>query len=329
MERYIFNPETAFNEIEKQWLKWHKATNAKGYVIGISGGKDSSVVAALATKIFGAEYVYGVSMPSMPNVDEIRYPEKLQKEIGEARRICELLGIRFGAINICSMLNGLFDQFQLRDDIGELIEIPDDSYINTPPRIRMSVLYSIAQTLGYRVLNTCNLSENMMGYSTLFGDTAGSFSPISELTATEVVQLGKWLGLPSELVEKTPSDGLCGLTDEEKLGFSYEKLDAFIRYNEGDDKFKRNIWKRYDANKFKLEMIQLPKVKLKYPNFITTPLCAYSPLQDLRDYIGEPEYTRILENMLDMYHVNGLRELSEEAIYDYLYMYLEDKENEK
>lgn len=182
-------------------------------VIGISGGKDSSVAAALCVKALGRERVLGVMMP-----------QGEQADIGCSCALAEYLGIKFLTVNIGKTAEVLFEA------IGESgLGLNSCAEINTPPRIRMAVLYAAAASVGGRVVNTCNLSEDYVGYSTKFGDSAGDFSPLSELTAGEVVAVGDALGLPYELTHKVPIDGLCGKTDEENLGFTYAELDSYIR----------------------------------------------------------------------------------------------------
>lgn len=331
MNKFVFNPEDAYIKIKNQWTKWADKTGAKGYVVGISGGKDSTVVGALAAKIFGSNSIVGVSLSNSP----IGFAEA-KDEAFDAEDLCSDIGIeRFYNININAAFNSIINQLdaQCCDIYGTKISVSKDTKINLPARLRMSTLYAVAQTLGYRVLNTCNLSEDMVGYSTLFGDTAGSFSPISDLTATEVVQLGKWLGVPDRYINRTPTDGLCGQTDEEKLGFSYAQLDNFIRNDIGTEEFKQDIRNRYSANKFKLDIIQLPKVNLAYPNFVVEPVFPIStqkaPLQRLRKIICEPKYTAILESMMDYYNVNGLKDLTKEEIEEFISPILRGAENAK
>ncbi|MBQ7603952.1 MAG: NAD(+) synthase [Clostridia bacterium] len=208
-------------------------------VLGISGGKDSSVVAALCVEALGKDRVVGVLMP-----------DGVQHDIDCAYRLVEHLGIKSYEINIKAAVDGI------REEISKVLKITEQSSNNLPPRIRMSTLYAVSQCLNGRVANTCNLSEDWVGYSTRYGDSVGDFSPISHFTVTEVKQIGHVLGLPFDLVEKVPIDGLCGKTDEDNLGFTYEVLDRYIRTGEIDDPVtKERIDRLHRMNRFKLELM--------------------------------------------------------------------------
>ena len=209
-------------------------------VIGISGGKDSSVCAALCVEALGKERVIGVLMPN-----------GTQSDISDSRQLVEYLGIRNVTINVADAVNAVHAQLQKAG-----IAVLNQTEINLPPRIRMSVLYAVSQSMNGRVINTCNLSEDWVGYSTRYGDSAGDVSLLGKLTVQEVKALGRELGLPENLVEKTPSDGLCGSTDEQKLGFSYAVLDRYIREGVCEDTaIKDRIDRMHRANRFKLEVL--------------------------------------------------------------------------
>lgn len=206
-------------------------------VIGISGGKDSSVAAALCVEALGKDRVIGVLMPM-----------GVQPDIDAAYQLVNHLGIRHFEINIQNAVAGITGAMPL--------ELTTQAKTNLPPRLRMAAVYAVSQSLNGRVVNTCNLSEDWVGYSTRYGDAAGDFSPLSHLTVTEVKKIGHALGLPAELVEKTPIDGLCGKTDEENLGFTYAELDEYIRTGRIDDLAKKEmIDRRHKANLFKLSMM--------------------------------------------------------------------------
>ena len=208
-------------------------------VVGISGGKDSSVVAALLVEALGKDRVIGVLMP-----------QGEQADIDMAYMLVNHLGIKHYVVNIQDAVNGIINNFP-KD-----IEITPQTLQNIPPRVRMSTLYAVAQSVNGRVANTCNLSEDWVGYSTRYGDSVGDFSPMSNLTVTEVKLIGYVLGLPKELVDKTPIDGLCGKSDEENLGFTYAELDRYIREGVIDNaETKELIDKKHKQNLFKLQLM--------------------------------------------------------------------------
>ncbi len=224
-----------------EWIRKFFEENGQNCnaVVGISGGKDSSIAAALCVEALGRNRVVGVLMPKGE-----------QHDIDMAYLLVNHLGIKHYVINIEDAVNGILDNFP------EELEVTEQTRNNIPPRIRMSTLYAVSQSCNGRVVNTCNLSEDWVGYSTRYGDSVGDFSPLSNLTVTEVKEIGRLLGLPKELVEKTPIDGLCGKTDEENLGFSYAELDVYIRTGEIDDKNKKEIIDRkHKMNLFKLELM--------------------------------------------------------------------------
>ena len=266
MDKYNFNPEEAFNIIRKHWRKWAASVGARKWVIGISGGKDSTVVAALAAKIFGNETVIGVMMPN-----------NMQSDIKDSHEVCEFLGIQSFTVNIHNAYKGLLDE--VCTEVFEKMGLPCsdafrgasyDTTTNLPARLRMCTLYAIAQTVCGMVLNTCNLSEQVVGYSSLWGDDTGSYAPIQGLTVTEIRQLGDWLGLPHNFVHKTPVDGLQSKTDEEKLGFTYQALDWYIREDIGSEGLKKVIDELYIKNKFKTDMVCIPGPSfLNLGNFVS------------------------------------------------------------
>ena len=281
-KNYNFTPQWAFANIETHMKMWAEQTNAKNFVVGISGGKDSTVVAMLLTKIFGKERVYGVLMP-----------QDYQNDLIDSIDVCKILGIHYTTVNIGDSVSAITSQIcDKRKESG--IYPTKDMEINLPARIRMSVLHAVGQCVDGRVINTSNLSEDMVGYATQFGDNAGAYAPLQGLTVTEVIQLGDYLvdllGIEDEeysspatnkyisityktrmidLIHKTPVDGLQAQTDEERLGFTYADLDKFIRLDEGSDEFKEMIRKKYKQNKFKLEIVQMPQPDFSsLPNFV-------------------------------------------------------------
>ncbi len=206
-------------------------------VLGISGGKDSSVAAALCVEALGKDRVIGVLMPC-----------GVQHDIDMAELLVKTLGIKHYVVNIKDAVQGLTDSVPF--------ELSQQSKVNLPPRIRMATVYAVSQCFNGRVVNTCNLSEDWVGYSTRYGDAAGDFSPMANLTVQEVKAIGRELGLPDVLVDKVPIDGLCGKTDEENLGFTYWELDRYIREGVIDDPEKKAlIDRKHKANLFKLQLM--------------------------------------------------------------------------
>lgn len=237
--------EYSFNAVEMKdkcvaWIRRFFEENGPGCnaVVGISGGKDSSVVAALCVEALGKDRVVGVLMPC-----------GVQADIDMAQLLVNHLGIKHYTVNIEAAVQGI---------LGAMadVELTTQAKTNLPPRIRMATVYAVSQSVNGRVANTCNLSEDWVGYSTRYGDSVGDFSPLSRFTVTEVKAIGRVLNLPDVLVDKVPIDGLCGKTDEENLGFTYAILDRYIR--EGiceDEEIKNLIDRKHKANLFKLELM--------------------------------------------------------------------------
>lgn len=243
------NTEKIYTEIINFIRSYFAEANMKKAVIGISGGKDSTVTAKLLVDALGKENVFGVLMPN-----------GIQPDIEDALEVVQLLDIGYAVINIYSMFNDFinkvpFDSEQMR--------------INLAPRIRMTTLYAIAQGIGDAlVINTCNLCEDIVGYATLYGDSAGDIAPLKYLLVSEIIDLGDYLGLPYKLVHKTPSDGLCGLSDEENLGVTYNDIECYITGTLGDDKVWDIIDEKYRKNKFKENYLPAPlKLRDRFPFF--------------------------------------------------------------
>ena len=236
-----FDPSKAV-KATVEWIRNWFSENGAGCnaVIGISGGKDSSVVAALLKEALGKERVIGVLMPN-----------GAQSDIDMARLLVDHLGIRNYTINIKEGFDGLTEELK-----RVLPEVGKDTLINLPARIRMSTLYAVAQSNNGRVANTCNRSEDYIGYSTKYGDAAGDFSPLANLLVHEVIQLGELIGVPERLTRKAPSDGLSGLTDEDKIGFTYATLDHYILTGEcKDEEIRKKIDRMHRLNLHKLQLM--------------------------------------------------------------------------
>lgn len=233
-----------------QWIREYFEENGSPVtkaVIGISGGKDSSICAALCVLALGKERVIGVFMP-----------QGEQADIDCSKNLVKVLGIDSVEVNIADAYNGLMNE------LSKSINISQQAVINTPARLRMTTLYAVAASVKGRVVNTCNLSEDWIGYSTKFGDAAGDFSILSDLTVTEILGIGDYLELPYALVHKVPIDGLCGKTDEENIGFRYSDLDNYIR---GFEDFKDNVQLKAKIdimhNQSRHKVQPMPKFKLK------------------------------------------------------------------
>lgn len=252
------NNSTTFNakEVKEQLIKWIRDffdQNGKDCraVIGISGGKDSSVVAALCKEALGENRVVGVLMPN-----------KDQKDIQDSLDLVNLLRIPSFKIDISKSVNGILDILQKSDYClfpngnenfsSSSFKVSEQTKINLPARIRMATLYAVSQSVNGRVANTSNYSEIYIGYSTRWGDSVGDFAPLANLTSDEVIAIGLECGLSERLVKKTPSDGLSGKTDEDNLGFTYETLNKYIKTGVCEDlAAKGKIDKMHNKNKFK------------------------------------------------------------------------------
>lgn len=244
------NVEKLTNEVVAWIQDWfnNKSGNAKGVILGISGGKDSTIVAALCAKALGKDKVCGVLMP---NGD--------QRDIDDAIEICKFLGIRYRIVNIASIVEALNNSIRFspayyeNEEMDKFFPLSAHTQTNIPPRVRMTILYAIGQELGYRVVGTGNFSERFIGYFTKWGDGACDFNPVGLLNTEEIIAIGNYLNLPDHLVNKEPTDGLCGKTDEENLGYSYEDINTFSIYKTcGDEEIDKKIEKAHLYSQHKL-----------------------------------------------------------------------------
>ncbi len=261
MSEYNFDVKKVTAEVVEwiqNWIKQNGNEQTK-VVIGVSGGKDSSVTSALLVKALGKDRVIGVMMPNGE-----------QKDISDSQTLVNHLGIKNFTVNIAKAYAGVQAAFS---HAGVSESSSNESFspvfrTNTPARLRMTTLYGIGAQIGNcRVVNTCNLSEDLVGYSTFYGDAAGDFAPINKLTTEEVVAIGDYLGLPSSLTHKAPSDGMCGKTDEDNLGFTYHEVNELARKNiKGENAEK--ILAKYKANLFKVKIIALPCYRPNLPLFL-------------------------------------------------------------
>ncbi len=235
-------------ELEKQaegavtWIKEYvKQIGAKGVVVGNSGGKDSATVIAMATKALGKEKVIAVSMPC----------HSISHDFEDAKLVADTFGVKFLKVDLTNTYNEMEKEIQFA--MGE--ELSKEATINMKPRLRMTTLYGIAQSLGYLVIGTGNLCEAMVGYTTKWGDNSADFNPIGNFTVDEVLAIGKYMGVPEKILEKAPNDGLGGKTDEEKMGIKYSQIAEMIETGITEENVKKEILKRYHASKHKRELV--------------------------------------------------------------------------
>lgn len=240
-----------------EWIREYvNNSGAKGVVVGNSGGKDSATVIAMSTKALGKENVVAVSMPC----------NSISKDYEDAKLVADTFGVKFIKIDLSSSY-AKFEE-QLNSSIKELgiKELSTEATINIKPRLRMTTLYGVAQTLGYLVIGTGNLCESMVGYTTKWGDSASDFNPIGNFTVPEVLAIGKMLGVPDRIINKPPNDGLGGKTDEEKLGIKYAQIAEMIETGNTDEKAKKIILEKYNASKHKREPV--PTFKFERKNYL-------------------------------------------------------------
>lgn len=249
---YGFYPEEAARKVA-EGIREYAADKGGKAVLGISGGKDSLVCARLAADALGPDNVCGVMMPN-----------GTQGDLCDSLEAIKVTGIKSYAVDISKAYAALEDQLRYNG-----VKPSQDTLINMAPRIRMTTLYAVAQTFGGIVLCTDNLDERLTGYFTFYGDGAGSYAPLRYLTVGEVVAIGMSLGLPERLVCKKPGDGLQPQGDEERMGIAYADLDALIRTGVGTDEFKDRVTRRYAANRFKTDIVDIPGPKFEFPDFVT------------------------------------------------------------
>ncbi len=239
----IKNIEKEVQEITK-WIKEYvENTKSKGVVIGNSGGKDCSAVIALATKALGKERVLTIAMPC----------NSIKADLEDAKLVSNKFEVPLLEID-------LTDTYKtLENEINQKVELKEESKINIKPRIRMTTLYAIAQSLDYLVIGTGNKCESTVGYTTKWGDGAHDFNPIGEFTVEEVLQIGKYLGVPDKIIKKLPADGLGGLTDEEKLGVTYNQIAEYIETGKTEEKALEIIKKKEKISAHKRKPIPVYK----------------------------------------------------------------------
>lgn len=240
-----------------EWIKkYTEESHAKGYVVNISGGKDSTVVASLLVEAVGADKVLGILQPNGE-----------QKDISDSIRVCKYLGIEYKIVNIMESVNSIINSIERNPTEINIInhKIDDKTLTNIPPRIRMTVARAVAQSIGYRFAGTGNLSERYIGWFTKDGDSACDFNVIAGLTCTQVIELGDELGIPHDLVHKDPADGLTGKSDEDNFGFTYEQLDNYIlNGTSGNKDIDKLIEEKHEQSIHKYG-VYTPSIELFYP----------------------------------------------------------------
>lgn len=240
----MLEKETLKQEMENSinWIKQYiEKTKAKGIVIGNSGGKDSATVLAMASKAIGKENILAVSMPC--NSKNTDYED------------AELVAKTFGVKSIKVELTNCYTELEKQIQSQLHQNITKESSINIKPRLRMTTLYGIAQTLNYLVIGTGNLCETMVGYTTKWGDNSSDFNPIGNFTVEEVLEIGKILGVPEKILKKSPSDGLGDQTDEEKMGIKYSQISEMIETGKTEETAKQKIIKKYQNTKHKRTLV--------------------------------------------------------------------------
>ncbi len=226
------------------WIKQYvQNSGSKGVVIGNSGGKDSATVLAMASKAIGKENVLAVSMPC----------NSQNSDFEDAELVAKTFDVRNIKVDLSNTYNTMEEEINLKLDQN----LSKESTINIKPRLRMTTLYGIAQSLGYLVIGTGNLCEAMVGYTTKWGDNSSDFNPIGNFTVNEVLEIGKMLGVPEKILKKAPSDGLGGLTDEEKMGIKYSQIEEMIEIGNTEEKAKEEIIKKYKNSKHKRSLVPI------------------------------------------------------------------------
>ena len=255
----MLSQEILFQEMNSAifWIyEYVVSCNAKGVIIGNSGGKDSATVLAMAVKALGADKVLAVEMPCLSN----------PRDLEDAKLVAETFGVYSIQVDLSTPYQELEDKIQAQFEQ----ELKLESKVNMKPRLRMMTLYAIAQTLDYLVIGTGNLCEAMVGYTTKWGDNSSDFNPIGNFTVSEVLEIGEYLGVPAQILQKAPNDGLGGQTDEQKMGIRYRQIEEMIETGQTDEKAKQEILKRFQLTEHKRKLV--PTYQFQRKNFLTNPL---------------------------------------------------------
>ncbi len=233
------------------WIREYvESSHAKGVVVGNSGGKDSATVLALASKALGKDRVLAIGMPC----------NSIPQDLDDAQLVANTFGVRMIEINLTNPYD-LYEQTLIDSLDNNDIELINESKINIKPRLRMTTLYAVAQSLGYLVIGTGNLCEAMVGYTTKWGDNASDFNPLGNFTVDEVRFIGSYLGVPDQIVHKAPADGLGRQTDEEKLGVTYKQIEEYIETGKTDPEAMAIIKDKYEKTRHKRNLVPVYKVE--------------------------------------------------------------------
>ena len=239
------------------WIKEKvEKSGARGVVVGNSGGKDSATVLAMAVNALGKDNVLAVSMPCHSNDDDFE----------DAKIVANAFDVKFIKIDLTSVYDEMEKEVNFKLNEINIEGLSKESIVNIKPRLRMTTLYGIAQTLGYLVIGTGNLCEIMVGYTTKWGDSASDFNPIGNFTVQEVLEIGRLLGVPEKILKKAPSDGLGNLTDEQKMGVTYKQIAEMIETGKTDKNAEKEIIKRFNNSKHKRQGVSVYKFDRK--NFL-------------------------------------------------------------
>ena len=226
------------------WIKEYvEKTKANGIIIGNSGGKDSATVLAMAVKAIGRDKVISVAMPCFSK----------ESDLEDAKLVANTFEVPLLKVD----LSNTYQEMEKEINCQLSQRLTQEAIVNIKPRLRMATLYGLAQTLGYLVIGTGNLCEAMVGYTTKWGDNSSDFNPIGNFTVEEVLAIGKMLGVPEKILQKAPSDGLGGQTDEEKMGIKYNQIEEMIETGTTEEKAKEEIIKRYQSSKHKRRTVPI------------------------------------------------------------------------
>ncbi len=238
--------EKTTNKIIEFIRDYYKKNNLKGAVIGISGGKDSAVVAGLFSKALGSENVIGIWMPCHSKNEDYQ----------NALLVSKTFGFELKEFDLTNIYESYVTQIKDSNDVSdnELV----DANINIKPRLRMSTLYYYAAMLSkngtYIVPGTSNKCELYVGYFTKGGDNVSDISVLGDLTVDEVIEIGEYIGVPDKVIHKVPDDGLSGKTDEEKLGVKYSDIAKVINNEKVDSDTYEKIKRLHERNKHKFNI---------------------------------------------------------------------------